>query len=709
MKYLLTAICIMFLSLVSALNVSGHLTQDTIWSPEHNPYVITGFLYVDAGVTLTVLPGVQVMVYDADGSNYGANFQWTGGQEPLAKAIIVRGVINAVGTESQYITFDNYSGLPERRWGGIVVLGNAPRSTFRYCNLNHTYRIFYNNIVYQAALSLNNGLIDVRHCYFYNDSCGIETFSLAEPALLYKCVFRNDYEMPNYDDQNSFYIDATNSFPNGFVDVIIASCVFLGEVLIGGGANVTRYYIYNKMLGLSEGRFDPEERPILWGCKYSYGNYYYNSGGIAAIARAPTDTVYCRRNTITQTIPTQNNVPAAIGSFGSSGTIYVSDNTAYGNVNIRISDPELLTYGYFHNNKVFTNNRFYKILEIQGDLVEDPFNISIFNNTLVALTDSIKAITTGRVSGNIFANTFYGFNKAIGDLAYSPYQIYNNVFANVGTMGDLYYGPNMPVFTHNALSFPLIYPQLDGGGNIYADPILTDTLNYDFHLLPGSPCIDAGTTALPMVDFDADYKLRVSGLAPDMGAYEYGSVYIGGITGHVYDSVTNQPLDCAEIRISGKLPEFSDTLGCFTAPTGAGSYTVTVRRFDYNEVTIPNVNVFLGENTVLNIPLQNNTASEEDIIPVPEPDLTLYSYPNPFRDKTTLSYILPQKQPVQLAIYNLKGQQVFSLPNAPNQKGLNAITWNGTDDTGRQVSSGIYFCKLISSGKVTTSKLVMLK
>ncbi len=82
--------------------------------------------------------------------------------------------------------------------------------------------------------------------------------------------------------------------------------------------------------------------------------------------------------------------------------------------------------------------------------------------------------------------------------------------------------------------------------------------------------------------------------------------------------------------------------------------------------------------------------------------------PNPFRDKTTLSYILPSKQPVQLAIYNLKGQQVFSLPNAPNQKGLNAITWNGTDDSGRQVSSGIYFCRLKTTEQMLTAKLMIL-
>ena len=105
----------------------------------------------------------------------------------------------------------------------------------------------------------------------------------------------------------------------------------------------------------------------------------------------------------------------------------------------------------------------------------------------------------------------------------------------------------------------------------------------------------------------------------------------------------------------------------------------------------------------------NGTHSQDEIIPVITENLILKAYPNPFKDNTTLSYILPENQLVHLSIYNLKGQKVFSLQDAPHQKGLNTVTWSGADDFGRQVSSGIYFSKLITSGKVITSKMVMLK
>jgi hypothetical protein len=51
---------------IYGIEVAGHLTEDTIWSPENNPYLVTSFLYVDSGVTLTIQPGTQVLAYGAD-------------------------------------------------------------------------------------------------------------------------------------------------------------------------------------------------------------------------------------------------------------------------------------------------------------------------------------------------------------------------------------------------------------------------------------------------------------------------------------------------------------------------------------------------------------------------------------------------------------------------------------------------------------------
>ena len=47
------------------IEVGGHLTEDTIWSPENNPYEVTEVLYVDSGITLTILPGTEVKIESA--------------------------------------------------------------------------------------------------------------------------------------------------------------------------------------------------------------------------------------------------------------------------------------------------------------------------------------------------------------------------------------------------------------------------------------------------------------------------------------------------------------------------------------------------------------------------------------------------------------------------------------------------------------------
>lgn len=90
-------------------------------------------------------------------------------------------------------------------------------------------------------------------------------------------------------------------------------------------------------------------------------------------------------------------------------------------------------------------------------------------------------------------------------------------------------------------------------------------------------------------------------------------------------------------------------------------------------------------------------------------DTGLTCYPNPFKDNTTFSYNLPEKQPVQLGIYNLKGQKVKTLVGGEQSKGKHSIVWDGTDHTGKRVSAGIYFYKLVSGSQVITRKLMLMK
>lgn len=86
------------------------------------------------------------------------------------------------------------------------------------------------------------------------------------------------------------------------------------------------------------------------------------------------------------------------------------------------------------------------------------------------------------------------------------------------------------------------------------------------------------------------------------------------------------------------------------------------------------------------------------------------NYPNPFNPVTTISYDLAQNGLIELKIYNLKGQLVKTLVNEKQSAGSHSVVWNSKDQLERQVSSGLYFYKLIVDKKtVETRKMLLLK
>ncbi|MCB5287680.1 MAG: T9SS type A sorting domain-containing protein, partial [Candidatus Cloacimonetes bacterium] len=74
-------------------------------------------------------------------------------------------------------------------------------------------------------------------------------------------------------------------------------------------------------------------------------------------------------------------------------------------------------------------------------------------------------------------------------------------------------------------------------------------------------------------------------------------------------------------------------------------------------------------------------------------------YPNPFNPNTTISFrVAEENAMVSMNIYNLKGQKVRKLIRAEYPRGEHSLIWNGTDDSGRALSSGIYMIEL-NAGK----------
>ncbi|HPM05226.1 MAG TPA: T9SS type A sorting domain-containing protein, partial [Candidatus Cloacimonas sp.] len=85
------------------------------------------------------------------------------------------------------------------------------------------------------------------------------------------------------------------------------------------------------------------------------------------------------------------------------------------------------------------------------------------------------------------------------------------------------------------------------------------------------------------------------------------------------------------------------------------------------------------------------------------------SYPNPFAASTTINYSLVKAGRIELKIFNLKGQLVKKLVEGNCKASAYTANWDGKDEQGRTVASGVYFCILTADGKSTSQKMLLLK
>ncbi len=83
--------------------------------------------------------------------------------------------------------------------------------------------------------------------------------------------------------------------------------------------------------------------------------------------------------------------------------------------------------------------------------------------------------------------------------------------------------------------------------------------------------------------------------------------------------------------------------------------------------------------------------------------------PNPFNPVTSIRYVLPQAGRARLSVYDAAGRLVATLVDGPVKAGPHATAWDGTNDEGMQVSSGVYFCRLEAAGETRAMKMVLLK
>jgi len=321
-------------------------------------------------------------------------------------------------------------------------------------------------------------------------------------------------------------------------------------------------------------------------------------------------------------------------------------------------------------------------------------------------------------------------------------EIKNNIIAG-GVCGILTYQPYPEFPTNPQVSYNDLWNNAqnystDGGGsvdtslggNIYSVPMFVG--GDDYHLQYGSPCIDAGDPNIKDPDSSRS----------DIGCY-------GGTWGETYtyqdypprapDSLTATSSESVlvlswkpntEYDLSHYLV-YKDTVGGFIPDSfkivGEAPKDSSVFR-DYDFV--------LGKTYFYRVSAWDLTGNESDYSdelavsatdvgdfteegpPIPRMYQVRQNYPNPFNPSTTIVYHLPdvgyQPAEVEIVIYNLLGQKVRTLVKERKYPGEHKASWDGKDDKGNDLSSGIYFYKLTFSGVdlyplVKPKKMVLMR
>ena len=79
-------------------------------------------------------------------------------------------------------------------------------------------------------------------------------------------------------------------------------------------------------------------------------------------------------------------------------------------------------------------------------------------------------------------------------------------------------------------------------------------------------------------------------------------------------------------------------------------------------------------------------------------------YPNPFNPATEINFSVPTDSYVRLSVYNVQGQEVDVIHEGFQSSGAHSYTWNASD-----MSSGVYYARLVSGNKAKTMKAVLMK
>lgn len=103
------------------------------------------------------------------------------------------------------------------------------------------------------------------------------------------------------------------------------------------------------------------------------------------------------------------------------------------------------------------------------------------------------------------------------------------------------------------------------------------------------------------------------------------------------------------------------------------------------------------------------TNNDDQVNLIPSKFEVSQNYPNPFNPSTLISVALPENTRMSIRVYNALGQEILTLTDGDYSAGTHKFTWNGTDNSGKLVSAGIYFYRVETSKNTLVKKMTFMK
>lgn len=179
-----------------------------------------------------------------------------------------------------------------------------------------------------------------------------------------------------------------------------------------------------------------------------------------------------------------------------------------------------------------------------------------------------------------------------------------------------------------------------------------------------------------------------------------------GLHGVVTDASTGAPLD-ATVRVVGidRTVVTDPATGDYYKLVDTGTWTVVVDAVGYHSQTLENVDVEWGRHDVLDVALVSEATDAPVVARQPRIDRVA---PNPFNPRTRISFSLPRASWVELDVVDVRGRRVRTLVDAAMSEGPHDEVWEGDDDLGRGVGSGVYLIRLVADGVTRTASVTLV-